>query len=185
MSSQEINQLNEQMDRLQTPMDIYEAHGCLCGLLSASSDVDKHDWFAHVLDGLDPNNLSVQEVSDQLAQLFDQTIKGLDDAMLGFQLLLPDEDEALEDRTLALADWCQGFLFGLGAGGFKEQEALSEDVQEILKDISEISRIAHAGEDDDENEEAFMELVEYIRVGVLLVYGELGSLPDGDGPTLH
>ena len=185
MSSQEINQLNEQLDRLQAAMDIYEAHGCLCGLLSASSDVDKYDWFSHVLDGLDQNNLSVQEVGDQLAQLFDQTVKALDDAMLGFQLLLPDEDEALEDRTLALADWCQGFMFGLGAGGFKEQGMLSDDVQEILKDISEISKVTYAGEDDDENEEAFMELVEYIRVGVLLVYGELGSLPDGDGPTLH
>ena len=185
MSSQEINKLNEQLDRLQAAMDIYEAHGCLCGLLSASSDVGKNDWFAHVLDGLEQNNLSVQETSDQLAQLFDQTVKGLDDAMLGFQLVLPDEDEALEERTLSLANWCQGFLFGLGAGGVKEQDMLSEDVQEIIKDISEISKITYADEDDDENEEAFMELVEYIRVGVLLIYGEMGALPDGNGPTLH
>ena len=41
MSLQKINQLNEQMNRIQAPMDIYEAHGCLCGLLSASSDIDK------------------------------------------------------------------------------------------------------------------------------------------------
>lgn len=185
MSAQEINKLNEQLDRLQAAMDLYEAHGCLCGLLSASTDIDKYDWFAHVLDGLDQNNLSVQEVSEQLARLFDQTVKGLDDAMLGFQLLLPDEDDALEDRTRALADWCQGFLFGLGAGGFKEQGMLSEEVQEVLKDISEISKVAYANEDDEETEGAFIELVEYIRIGVLLVYGELGSLPDSDGPTLH
>jgi len=185
MSSLEINQLNEKLERIQATMGLYEAHGCLCGLLSASSDIDKHDWFAHVFDGLDQNNLTVKEVSDQLVQLFDQTVQGLDDSLLGFHLLLPDDDEDIAERTLALSDWCQGFLFGLGAGGFTEQDSLSEDVQEILKDISEISRITHAGEDDDESEEAFMELVEYIRVGVLLVYGELGVLPENDGPTLH
>ena len=33
-----------------------------------------------------------------------------------FEPLLPDDEAPLEERTAALAQWCQGFLYGLGSG---------------------------------------------------------------------
>ena len=185
MSSQEINQLNESLRQLNAPMDIYEAHGCLCGMISVVHDIDVAEWLAQVTDGLDTNNLTVRDVHSGLVNLFEQTRTILEDNMMGFQLLLPDDEEPLQDRTDALADWCQGFLFGMGVAGFGETGGLSEEVHEILRDISEIGKLAHGDEDDDENENSYMELVEYIRVGVLLVHGELNAPDDSDGPVLH
>ena len=37
-----------------------------------------------------------------------------------FELMLPDDDESLEARVEALGTWCQGFVYGLAAGGVKQ-----------------------------------------------------------------
>ena len=49
---------------------------------------------------------------DVLIALFDDAVKQLADPELGFQLLLPDETTSLHDRTEALANWCEGYLYG-------------------------------------------------------------------------
>ncbi len=65
--------------------------------------------------------------------------------------------------------------------------------KELIKDILEISRAGYVADDeaeqaveeagDDEDEVAFMEVSEYVRVGVLLVYEELQPLQSSQ--TVH
>ena len=43
-------------------------------------------------------------------------------------------------RTAALAQWCQGFLYGLGAGSHYRCERLPGDIGEIVRDFTEITR---------------------------------------------
>jgi uncharacterized protein YgfB (UPF0149 family) len=80
--------------------------------------------------------------------------------------------------------WCTGFLYGLGTGKISNLAALPGDVGEIVRDFSEISR---AGSDDsvpdEANEQAYMELVEFIRVGAQVVFDELLPLRQQSWPV--
>ena len=93
-----------------------------------------------------------------------------------FDLLLPPDEEPLAVRTAALAEWCQGFLYGLGAGGIPDARRLEGDAGELVRDFAEISRASvGSSEDQEADENAYGELVEFVRVGVQLLFEELGS----------
>ena len=95
-----------------------------------------------------------------------------------------------------MGQWCEGFLHGLVSEKRSEdlKKRLSEDpLADIIRDMLHITR-ATAAEDEDaeEEEKAFAELVEYLRVAAQLTYEELGDirepaedvLPD-ESDTLH
>ena len=91
-----------------------------------------------------------------------------------FEPLLPDDEQPLNGRANALALWCTGFLYGLGAGSISDLAALGGDVGEIVRDFTEISRATgDDAEGDESNEQAYAELVEFIRVAAQVVFEEL------------
>jgi uncharacterized protein YgfB (UPF0149 family) len=91
-----------------------------------------------------------------------------------FEPLLPDDESPLNGRANALALWCTGFLYGLGTGHISDLEALNGDVGEIVRDFTEISRATgDDAEADESNEQAYAELVEFIRVAAQVVFEEL------------
>lgn len=159
-----------------------ECHGVLCGMLSAPSRAygNEHmaQWLSYTLfDGqVAPANLS--ECVAELAEFYQKTLgfmnKAMDDGDIAFNLLLPDDEEVLPIRSTALGEWCAGFLVGFGLRGNDKGEKLSEQIQELLKDFSEISKInADAEHDitaDDEDEQAYVEVAEYVRIGALFIY---------------
>ena len=88
---------------------------------------------------------------------------------------LPDDDESLEDRTIALAQWCSGFLAGLASAG--SLDTLSSEATEAIGDLQEIARAAVTSLDAqaeaaEEDEMAYAEIVEYVRVVVLMFHEE-------------
>ena len=91
-----------------------EAHGLLAGMLCIDPAIASEQW----LDSLaDPEERVVQSFDlALLEQLFEATRKQLDDFDFSFEPLLPDDDMPLPERALALSEWCQGFLGGLGFG---------------------------------------------------------------------
>jgi uncharacterized protein YgfB (UPF0149 family) len=106
---------------------------------------------------------------------------------LEFELMMPDEDEALAMRVRELAMWCHGFLAGLGAEGLAlEGDRVPEPLNEIVGDFLEISR-ADAGEDTApaEAEFDFAELIEYVRVSVQIVFEELAGLREQTRTMIH
>ena len=113
------------------------------------------------------------------------TQQQLNDTEADFQLLLPDDEETLDARTVALADWCHGFTYGLAMGGLKEDRELPEDTAEIIRDLTEIARADFdSGEASEADEEAFMHIHEYVRMGVLLITEELQPVAQSE-ETLH
>ncbi len=101
-----------------------------------------------------------------------------------FEPLLPDDESPLNGRANALALWCTGFLYGLGTGHISDLEALNGDVGEIVRDFTEISRATGDDADADEsNEQAYAELVEFIRVAAQVVFEELLPLRRQVYPT--
>jgi uncharacterized protein YgfB (UPF0149 family) len=84
------------------------------------------------------------------------------------------------DRLEALVDWCGGFLLGFRLGRVSGLPALSSDSREFIVDMQQLTRLdVLSGESGEESEVAFTELVEYVKVGVLLlreeVYGYGGT----------
>lgn len=105
-----------------------------------------------------------------LERVVETTRRALEAPDLSFDLMLPSDEATLPVRAEALAQWCRGFLFGLGNSGLTEA-GLSGECRELVEDMDMISRAR--AELSDGEEFALMELIEYVRIGTLSVYHEL------------
>jgi len=154
-----------------------EAHGLLCGMACAGGRVAGDVWLEHLLGENNTLSVAAQDCHAALTSLQTEILRQLNDDALGFVLLLPGDDEPLALRTRALGHWCEGFLYGMALGGSRDDAPLPEDSAEIMKDFYEIS---HAGfssrETADADEAAYLEIVEYVRMCVLLVHEEMRPL---------
>ena len=102
-----------------------------------------------------------------LRDLYRATCEQLDSEQFDLVLLLPDDDAPIIERTAALGQWCQGFLFGLHIGGLSGG---NEEVREFIADMTEMMRVGeYAVEGSEDDEASYAEIVEYIRAGVYLV----------------
>ena len=145
-----------------------ELHGAVCGMA-----VGRPGTF--VLTELIELMGTDAFTDESSVQTFAQTALDLLYAQdMEFQLLLVDEDAPLSERLTAMGEWCASFLAGFGAVYTEPERALPDEVGEILRDFAAISALddeVEEGTDDgdvQENESAFMEINEYIRVGVVL-----------------
>ena len=77
-----------------------------------------------------------------LREVYAQTAQSLVGVESGFELLLPEEEQPIDARTAALAQWCQGFLYGLGSRVIQDASRLPGDAGEVVRDLSEITRAA-------------------------------------------
>lgn len=185
----DIPQLDELLFRVDAALGASESHGALCGMLCAQGSTEAAQWMLHVLGEHDESSQALKEVGKQLLQIYQLSIEQMNDNNIEFELMLPDDDEELEDRIEALGTWCQGFVYGLAAGGITEDTELPEDSQELIKDIVEISRAGYVIDDEaelqatEDDEVAFMEVCEYVRMGILLIYEELQPLQSSQ--TVH
>lgn len=163
-----------------------EAHGSLCGALCAASPYPIENWLGELLDDQGANSEQTRRV---LESVFAETSQALSGAGMEFVPLLPDDDEPLAGRASALAHWCQGFLYGLSNGRIASFDTLPGEAGEIVRDITEITRASIGAEPTETDEQAYAELVEFIRVGVQLLYEELQPLRDAStpppSPVLH
>jgi uncharacterized protein len=151
--------------------DAAEAHGSLCGALCSMSPYKMQDWVNEIL----PDGAALSdESSAMIEKVFTATATSFGEQGMEFEPLLPDDESPLNGRANALALWCTGFLYGLGTGHISDLEALNGDVGEIVRDFTEISRASGDEADADEsNEQAYAELVEFIRVAAQVVFEEL------------
>jgi yecA family protein len=162
--------LNKSLTLVGALMSVAEAHGILSGLL-CSSNFDNDKWLKHVLGETSVQDGLASECEQQLLLLKNYTLEQLNSPNFEFMPLVPDEDESMQERTQAIGAWCEGFLFGLGLAGV---EKFAGDEKEFINDLVSISRIESTGDNDsDENEEHYMQIIEYIKIGVISLYEEL------------
>ena len=121
-----------------------------------------------------------------LTALFDQTVQSLNSLDFDLQLALPDDNAPLASRILAISDWCHGLVYGLVTSGLTDGTELSADCQEYIADTIKISQISDdIPEDTNEEETNFEELVEYLRMGLFLLYSELQPVDNSENQTEH
>jgi uncharacterized protein YgfB (UPF0149 family) len=163
-------ELARALETLHLGMGASDLHGSLTGYLCAGGSAGVEEWPEAL--ALDADS-GVPLRSDALRQLYRDCRAQLDDPDLGFEPLLPSLDVPVERRADALVEWCRGFLGGIGLSGTASAGGLSPDANEVLADIGRIAQSRFAYDDDDEDESALSEVLEFVRVGVLLLHTEL------------
>jgi uncharacterized protein YgfB (UPF0149 family) len=165
-----------------------EAHGTLAGALCSSSDYGLLEWLHEILPDDSPEEDALQ--SSVLQNVYNTMVSTLAGNEADFTPLLPDDESPLSERADALSLWCQGFLYGLGSGPASDPTKVSTEAGEIIRDLTEITHVGVEGEEqNEENEVAFAEVVEFVRVGVQILFVEFaparGQEAAPDAGSLH
>jgi uncharacterized protein YgfB (UPF0149 family) len=174
--------------RCGSTWDASQTHGLLSGRLAIAGADSGFDWLSRVLEGTDPADALRVECEGLLGALFATTYQQLAERLSAFEPLLPDDTGTTGERATALAHWCEGFLHGLVGGehGAAARARLqAEPLADIIRDMLQITRAAVEEDCDAESdEEAYAELVEYVRVAAQLAFEELADLRSPvDAPT--
>ena len=189
----EHDEVDAALRRCGTTWNASQAHGLLCSRLAVRGVGARTEWLDQLTAGTEPANALRKECVATLDSLFDATSRLLAERQSEFMLLLPEDERPAPERADALAHWCEGFLHGLVSGPHPESlrtQLATEPLSDIIKDLLEITRAtAEDSGDEESTEEAYVELVEYIRVAAQLTYEELAgfrSQEAGQGPhELH
>ena len=173
--------LSDCLAKLDVAQTAPEAQGFLCGVYCGQGYVDMNSWKRQVLgEDIDlQGDVLARECASDLENLYDATVTRLEDSALGFEMYMPDDRFGLPDRIEALVEWCNGLLLGLSQAGMQEMKSLPDNVQEYLADVLEITRLhpEDAESSGEEQEQDFMEIMEYVRMGIILLMEELRPEP--------
>lgn len=165
-------------------IDASELDGLLTGYVYGGGKADRQQIpGALQLDNDDPS------LDALLGEMHDACVQCLGRLEMGLEPLLPTDAKPLRERVDALVDWTRGFLGGFGLAG-ATAEALSDDGREVLRDLGTIaaSRLTledEDGDNDDEDESALMELLEFVRVGAMLLQTEMAMAGSPAGGRPH
>jgi len=159
-----------------------EIHGVLTGLVCAGFAFEDQSYLVMLNDLFNHNEAFPNPVKDCFKQIFNELLSDLIDDTYSFQPILPDDDDTLVERGHALGIWVQGFNLGFGLQQ-KDSPVISSEVKEVLTDFAEIANLSEAIEEDEDTEQAYFEISEYVRMSALLCFTELGASPKTSSNT--
>lgn len=146
-----------------------ESHGMAAGMLCVNRSTEIEFWLGEIRQDAGEFNIDDRIM---LEELFEDTRNLLASDEFTFELLLPDELVSFVEQVEALKNWCQGFLYGIGSAS--PPSSWPEDIREVVKDITEFTKLEAVAQDEDA-ENDFMELTEYLRAAVMFLHTELNS----------
>ena len=169
-----IQSLEQLLQQYELELSAAEFHGNMSGLAcSGCSDTNIEAWQNRTV-GQHLSDHDTRPFLDTMSNLIALIRDSLELRDFGFQLLLP-EYVRIEEHTAGLTNWCRGFTLGFSWNKAIVKESLEPDAIEALSDIAQIAD-AEADENTPESEErALVELEEYVRVCVQLIYEAVHS----------
>lgn len=174
-----LEELAQALGRVGSVVEAPEAHGVVAGAACAGEDQAGAAVLEILGDG-DPNDAAWRDAQERLATMALDIHRGLQSEDFSFQPLLAPDEAPLARRADSLAQWCQGFLYGLTLGGYGDFARLPGELPELMADLREIAYRfgpeVTVGESAEE-EGAYAELVEYVRVGAMLTWAGLRGAP--------
>jgi hypothetical protein len=186
---QNYEQLDEMLIATGAGFRASECHGFLCALVCGNGQIQEEKIKEYFL--LDSDEIvNPDECFNHLKALAKDIEAKMYSSDLDLELLLADEDDALGERSRSLAEWCQGFMSGLGLTGIRDEQIPSES-QELIGDFYKIANLdAELKEDKNAsvqgNDFALMELIEYVRMGTIYIFEDLQGNPENHQPeVLH
>ncbi|MDN5923667.1 MAG: UPF0149 family protein [Xanthomonadales bacterium] len=161
--------LTRTVEHIRIGVSASDLHGSLVGYLCGGGEPSV-TWLGDLqLEAAQPN----AEDEAMLAALLSLSRASLDDGEPDFEPLLPDAEQALEQRVPALVEWCRGFLGGLGLAGVAEPKNMSSVAADIVHDFAAVAATRYSADDADNDAQAWMDLHEFVCDGVLLLRAEL------------
>jgi uncharacterized protein YgfB (UPF0149 family) len=170
-----LPELNQLLQDLQLNSPAEEIHGVMTGLLAGGVRFNRQQ----LVKLLEAHTESDQAFDDALVaglwQLQLETLEALGATDLVFSPLVPGDDRPLPERLEGLAEWCQGLLAGFGLAVRGDDLRLREgDIQETLQDLVHIAHVSGEAEsDNEEDEQAFMEVFEFVRLAAIHLFEEM------------
>lgn len=171
--------LNSQLKLDKIGINAAELHGFISGMLAGGNQDES--WYVLLQDMMNNGQAIKQPLSHTIKQLYNQTKQQLNDDNFEFQLLL--SEGTLFSQIDDMVDWINHFLLGLGLAQ-PQLAKIKGDVGEAIYDLRQITQLGY-DEDDDQNELAFAfeEILEYVRMTVILCHDEFTDL--NPNPTIH
>ena len=171
------HELQNKLDSANASVDAAEVHGVICGVISSNMDFPVY-WFEELFDQAEEGDLLVADCRTKVESLYQTTISQIEDAGLGMQLLLPDDEQPVANRALAVSHWCNGFLYGLGLSDESFEDKLSDEAREALEDIASFTRMdTDSIEESEDEENALIEITEFLWVAAMLIREALHNSP--------
>lgn len=161
--------INQALAPYDLPIGPAYLHGLWCGLIVGEQYCKPQDWVDLAWDTPDAWLKIAPNVQALLLQLAEQSIVAFSSFDFGFRLLLPDDETTLQLRADALNEWCEGFVFGLQNQRY-QKSLLSGDGAQALADITKICEMDFGIIECEEEEQSYMEIVEYVRMAVLTIH---------------
>lgn len=159
-----------------------ELHGVLTGLVCAGFEFEDHGYLVMLHDLFNEGDGFPAAVKKALTQMYSELWASILDDSYSFNLLLPDDDDSMAERGHALSVWVQGFNLGFGLQ-HKDSPVVSDEVKEVLTDFGEIANLSDEMEEDEDTEQAYFEISEYVRISALLCFSELASAPNNENKS--
>ncbi len=168
----EYEEIKQQLTDAGMEIGPAEVQALVCGLICGDFETSLQLMQQELFRDNDAHEPQVQECKSTLLQMHAEIREQLEDPVMGFQLMLPDDDIRNDERAQQLVNWCQGFLFGFGISVRDNERKMSDVAQETLSDISELTRldVESVDADDEEQRQQMNELEEYLRVAVMTIY---------------
>lgn len=158
--------LQEELSKFGHDIVPAELQGTAYGFVSLKSGKEAQAlWARHLMEEFQEHidNPDYTGLLYMFGQLFTDAQNSLESESFAINLCLPDDEQELHKRVEALGSWCKGFMYGLGLVG--EPETLSEpEIQDALNDLTKMMALALDPSEPEEDERAFHELVEYVRL---------------------
>lgn len=162
------SELEKALNKTALKLHPSQVHGLVSGFLCG------HPKNTKAWEELVAGNDESESTHILLQSLYDLTAKQLREFLFEFQLMLPKDTKELPERAEALTLWCQGMLTGLKLAEVPITEREPSELTEAINDLIEVAKMNY--EDvvaSEEDEVAYNDLVEYIRMVVTFIYQEL------------
>jgi yecA family protein len=171
MDFEAISETLSDYSELESPSFL---QGMLAGLIVGAGEISEAAWIKKLLQEAGVKKIK-ESLLKTLHEMYLATENGLNSSGFEFELCLPDDDQDIPFRAAMVAQWAEGFLYGFGLSE-RDMKKASTEVKEFIEDLQEIARLdagALADEESSEAEADLMEIIEFIRMGVLMVNEEL------------
>ena len=168
---------------LALPISGSEVHGVICGYLCAGAIKEGEAYLRALITNKQDNGL--RHAALALFGVFAVSQQQLLNFDFEFQLMLPDDDEALVERAVAFTEWCEGFTQGMTLAGVGYEQLQEDEAQEALQNMTEFAQLDyHALNADEEDERSLVDVTEYARMAVLRIHSDLLS-SNGQSEIAH
>ncbi len=172
-------ELNEKLKSSSWKSGAAEAHGLLTGLACRGITTTEIGNRMYLF------QFSADEDTALLEGLFELILRELESSAPTFNLLLAGDEEHITARVDEIASWCGGFVQGFchdGDSAISEQNAEAQEVIQDIMDICgmEVDLTDSASHHLEEEEKAFSEVEEYLRVGIQIIFDEASGFKNNN-----